>query len=84
MERISEECWCAGWMTGLEFGLWEIANAGGGGYGQGTVTKDDAEAMLKLSSEAGGWHEWNDDAGGCILTPILEWEEKYERNRVRH
>lgn len=49
MSDLSEDCWCAGWLSGTEFALWELANAGGGLWGMGVVTATDAARLLCAS-----------------------------------
>jgi hypothetical protein len=53
MSGISEEYWCAGWLNGLEFDLWNAqAN---GRYGQGAITERQAKLLRLLSEECEGW-----------------------------
>lgn len=35
MSDISEDCWCAGWMSGTEFALWKAVQTGDGIVGIG-------------------------------------------------
>ena len=59
MAGISEECWCAGWETGLEFDLWDAIGRFGKPYGQGTVTVRQARLLRDLAEECNGW--WTRD-----------------------
>jgi len=68
MMGISEECWCAGWMKGLEFALWRVVP--GTKYGQGTITARQAALLTLLSEEAGGWWRYGDEAE---FVPIEKW-----------
>lgn len=68
MESLSEDCWCAAWMSGLEFQLWAIAKAGGGRSGQGEVSPRRAAWLLGLAARAGGW--WTFES----FVDMAEWE----------
>lgn len=58
MTGISEENWCAGWMSGIEFDLWEVV--AGKSYGQGVITDRQARLLRDLSDECDGWWYWQD------------------------
>jgi hypothetical protein len=61
MTGISEEYWCAGWMSGLEYDLWRIE--AGKGYGQGSITDRQGLLLRELSAECDGWWYWDKDKG---------------------
>lgn len=73
MTGISEEFWCAGWMKGLEWALWEIAQGGERGYGGGALTERQTALLKLLSEEAGGWWVW-DNEGGPRFLGMEEWQ----------
>lgn len=80
MEDISEDCWCAGWMDGLEFSLWKILESGERHYGHSTVNETQIERLRYLSSEAGGWWYWNGAAEPLAretFIPLGAWKEMY-------
>lgn len=79
MSRISEDCYCAGWMDGLEFVLWESIYGGSHDYGIGQITDDDIETLKELSQACGGWYYWEEDASDAAFIPIGEWEKIIER-----
>jgi hypothetical protein len=84
LERISERFWCAGWMDGLEYDIWRIANSGGGEYGFGEIEPDYAADLIALADKAGGWWAWDDEKGDIRFVEMDEWLEMYEgRNRGR-
>jgi hypothetical protein len=55
MSAISQDFWCAGWMWGNEFALWEILHGDRHEYGAGVVTYEDLEELRVLSEHANGW-----------------------------
>lgn len=59
MAGISEECWCAGWMSGNEYALWQVKP--GQQYGQGEITERQALLLQLLSEECDGWWYWDGD-----------------------
>jgi hypothetical protein len=55
MSAISEDCWCAGWMTGNEYALWGVLHGDDHTYGWCNVPYEDLEELRVLSEHAGGW-----------------------------
>jgi hypothetical protein len=76
MALLSERAYCAEWMDGLEVALWRIANAGGGEYGQTTVSCAEATELLRLAGVAKGWIA-TDDEGEERLVSLEEWVSLY-------
>jgi hypothetical protein len=67
MAGISEEYWCAAWISGLEYELWQ-ADAGQK-CGQGVITERQAALLRLLSEECGGW--WA--GAGRVFVPMETW-----------
>lgn len=77
MSDISEHCWCAGWMDGLEFRLWELVEGDPDRrYGESQVTERDIEDLRAISQELGGWMKWDD---GEQFVPLDQWLEEYRQ-----
>lgn len=90
MSDISEEHYCAGWVSGNEYTLWEmVANPSANrNYGMFPVEDDDIREIKEISDEIGGWIHWADDdfdpqlpaeEWGPRFIPIAEWLPMYER-----
>lgn len=77
MRDISEECWCAGWLMGLEYSLWEVLQSGPSEFGMGEIGHVCLAELRRLHEKAGGWWRWDDEAGGEMFVPTKEWEELY-------
>jgi len=73
MTGISEEFWCAGWMSGMEYDLW-LAEPGKH-YGQGTLSARQATLLRLLSEECGGWWYWHGNQGPKFIT-LDKWRDK--------
>lgn len=73
MREISEDCWCAGWFSGNEVAIWHLARKGGGDYGQGQVSQEQAGKLLILADALQEWVEWDHESGGTRSVPIAEW-----------
>jgi len=78
MSDLSEEAYCAGWMMGLEYALWERVTEGPGEYGFLTIAQEILDVLKSLSDECGGWVRWDDKKGECFV-PMDEWLALYER-----
>ena len=89
MSEISEDCYCAGWMMGTEYTLWEIISEFGAkrNWGQGEVQQWQIDDLHAISVEIGGWIRWRDDheepglhhdEWGPVFTPMAEWLAMYQ------
>lgn len=78
MTGISEEFWCAGWMSGLEFSLWGVP--AGMRYGQGNITERQSQLLKLLSDECDGWWWWND---GAKFIRKADWLERFHQQAGR-
>jgi hypothetical protein len=73
MSDYSEERWCAGWLTGLEFILWKTL---------ADFPDDPNLAPIKqLSDRCGGWIVWNDETDRNDFLPMGQWLEIFGRSR---
>ena len=75
MSDISEDSWCAGWLSGNEYALWEILHGARHEYGWGDVRYEDLEELRILSEHARGWI-WTgpDKEYTPQLVTFAEWE----------
>lgn len=76
MSEISEDCYCAGWMMGLEFAVWSALQDGNRQYGMGEMDADQLEQCRALSAELDGWVIWVDDQDHPGL-PADEWGARF-------
>ena len=74
MSRLSEECYCAGWMTGLEYQLWEVVLGSRTEYGLHQFTSEEITGLRELSALCGGWIVWSDEEQEEVFIPIEKWE----------
>jgi len=77
MCHYSEECYCAGWMTGNEATLWEIATTNRRQYGPVALTDDDARELRQLGEDAGGWWVYSDIGQGWKFVTLPAWRRIY-------
>ncbi len=76
MSDISEDCYCAGWMMGLECAIWGALQDGDRRYGMGEMDAEQLERCRELSRELGGWIIWVDDDEVPGL-PLAEWGARF-------
>lgn len=62
MSEISELAFCAGWMDGLEYRLWEIVQGGSRKYGQIRLTDGQVGRLRELAEGLHGWVWFNDES----------------------
>lgn len=89
MSDISEECYCAGWMSGLEYALWGALQTSDLIYGMSEIDAEQLQRCGQLAQELGGWIVWVDDHDlpgtswqewGKRFVPMDEWLEMYRRH----
>ena len=71
MTGLSEEGFCAGWMTGLEYALWQIPS--GAHYGMVKISENVATLLRLLAEEAGGWWYWDEHDDGPKFVDTETW-----------
>ncbi len=72
MSQISENCYCAGWIEGNEYGIWKALKSGIQKYGQYAIDTDLLEECGRLSAELHGWVIWVDDRDDPYM-PTQDW-----------
>ncbi len=72
MSSLSEDLWCAGWLTGTEHALWKMVQGGPREWGMGEVSQRQVDLLRLLSEEAEGWIIYG--ANGPHFVPIDEWK----------
>jgi hypothetical protein len=73
MSEISEDCWCAQWMCGNEFALWDAIADGDLKYGQSEIDRALLSQVAALSVKTGKWIIWRDDHDGLDPHDVSEW-----------
>lgn len=75
MRDISEDCYCAGWLSDLEITLWSAVLHGPRRFGMGEITEGDIAELKRLSEKAGGWWTWQGEAAdsGEEFVTLDEW-----------
>ena len=76
MSEISERCYTAGWMTNLEYVLWDSFSSGPRKYGQDFITQQDINLLKKLTEAANSWIFF-DDLLDEIALDLKDWEAKF-------
>lgn len=82
MQWLSEACWCAGWMDGLEFELWRALDSTGLHYGMRNVAALELAVLRRLSAQAGGWYLWSDAVGEPVFVEANNWQAIFHSRSV--
>jgi hypothetical protein len=62
---ISEDCYAAGWMRGIEYELWATClNGKPHRYGQSAISDEQITKLRDLHARCDGWWYWHDDTTG--------------------
>ena len=76
MSGLSEEAYCAGWMSGLEYALWEVVLGRRREYGGLPIEETQRNELRELSRRCGGWIVF-DDAKGETWLPLDAWKARF-------
>jgi hypothetical protein len=76
---LSEEHYCASWLSECEFSLWSMVTGGNRNWGMGEVEASDIEDLKRLSISCGGWVAWDDEICDRLFVPMSEWLGRYSK-----
>ena len=74
MSELSEQAYCAGWMAGLEFALWEALHGQRSEYGQLAFTEAHRQELKSLSESIGGWIVFDDEREESFVS-CEQWKQ---------
>jgi len=77
MSEISEKCYAASWMQGLEYALWNAVINGEQAYGQNFITTKDCETLRILSEACDSWIYF-DEYKECVAIDFAQWITIYK------
>jgi hypothetical protein len=77
MSDLSEQAWRAGWMSGLEFALWDVLLGNRNKFGCLTFELAHIERLRALSQACAGWITY-DDGKGELWVPVEEWRTRFD------
>jgi len=78
MSDISERCYSAGWMTNLEYVLWDAALNGQRKYGHDMVSPNDIEQLTILSKDCNSWIYFDDQTEETAIN-LESWKIKFDK-----
>ena len=76
MSELSEKAYYAGWMSGLEYALWQVVLGQRADYGQSTFNSQDVSKLLRLSEACRGWIVFDDETEETWV-PLAEWKRRF-------
>lgn len=71
MSEISEDCLCAGWVTGNEYSIWNTITLGDPGSAYPRMNPRLVRRCKQLANEISGWIHWTAD--GPQSVPMAQW-----------
>ncbi|MCC6314195.1 MAG: hypothetical protein IT337_09270 [Thermomicrobiales bacterium] len=79
MSDISEDCYCASWLVGLEYSLWHVVE-GADQFGMCFFGPDDLRVsqLRSLRDLSGYWAVWSHEVGDAVLISVDEWRSRLE------
>jgi sodium/hydrogen exchanger family protein len=80
MSDVSEDYYCAGWLTGLEFTLWKAATEGPIPFGMSAIPALTCLQLARLAELCSGWWRWSDEAKEEVFVPMGEWLAIYRQH----
>lgn len=85
LSNISEDGYCAGWMHGLEFSMWDIIFKGAERrYGGRRIYQEDIDEIKELAEQEGIWPWWPNWNKGSypVAIPLRYFEELTNRKEL--
>ncbi|HKQ92323.1 MAG TPA: hypothetical protein VJZ77_16820 [Blastocatellia bacterium] len=84
MEEVSEDHYCAGWLNGLEYRLWQAALQYPQPYkfGVEAIEEKKVEELKGLAEELQEWAVWDDQAGEEKLIPLKDWKRIFAASKT--
>ena len=76
MSDLSEEAYCAGWLIGLEFILWEAVLGREEDDARLPFSEEEIERLRDLSEACSGWIVYQ-HPGAETWLPLEEWERRF-------
>lgn len=81
MSDVSEECWCAGWNEGTEYGVWRLIEEGGS---WGMCRAEDLPVLVAIKAFAeqiDAWVIWPGKPAveGPRVVALDEWRAMYAK-----
>lgn len=82
---ISERCWHAGWMDGVEFYLWalitkQIITIEDRQYGIDIISEKEVNELKTLSKEVKGWFTFDEEKVQIVFIDLEDWEKLFHDN----
>jgi hypothetical protein len=68
IREISESHYSAGWMSGIEYTVWNATQSP-----TRLVNEHEAQLLRAASEVIGGWIAWSDHIGDGVFVPMSEW-----------
>ena len=65
---ISESHYAAGWMSGIEYTVWDATQTP-----SRLLTEHEAQLLRAASEVIDGWIAWSDHVGDGVFVPMSEW-----------
>jgi hypothetical protein len=74
MGDLSEDYFCAGWLTGCEYALWaDLTGAEVKGQKGWGISVEEKEELRVAHELAGGWIVWSNEVQDRAYLPTDEW-----------
>jgi len=83
MREISEDHYCAGWTSGLEYSLWQAVLQYPQPYefGLGPIEEEKVVELKDLAEELQEWADWDDQAGEKLI-PLKDWRQIFAARKA--
>ncbi len=83
MRDISEDHYCAGWMSGLEYSLWQAVLQYPRPYefGLGPIEEENVLELKDLAEELQEWAVWGGETGEKLI-PLEDWRRIFAAHEM--
>ena len=79
INEINEEMYCAQWMIGCEYPIWQLVQDPNIESGNWQIEAEILTGLRALSTLLGGWLHWPESCDSVQFIEIEDWLIKYEQ-----
>ena len=81
MSDLSERYYSAGWMTNLEYVLWDAILNGERKYGHGFISNANISKLVELSNQCGCWIYFDGKTEETAID-LIKWKDVFEKEII--
>jgi hypothetical protein len=82
LSHLAEDHWCASWLRGLEYEVWEALQNPEYECGFSALSPEELATLRWLSESCGGWVQWSDERQAPVFVDLGAWRQMVEKRQA--